>query len=70
MFGLLDYRKYMVDGVFSLTLSILGCGGSGPGPLPMRPDAGAEDVDFYHKRLEVMKRLHEHLTLLITPGAL
>lgn len=32
--------------------------------------AGAEDVDFYHKRVEVMKRLHDHLTLLITPGAL
>ncbi|MGB0647417.1 MAG: hypothetical protein ACPGQS_09605, partial [Bradymonadia bacterium] len=44
MFGLFDYRNYMVVGAFSLTLIVLGCGGSGPGPLPMRPDAGATDA--------------------------
>ena len=44
MFGLFDFRNYMVAGAFSLTLVVLGCGGSGPGPLPQRPDAGATDA--------------------------
>ena len=45
MFGLFDFRNYMVAGAFSLALVVLGCGGNGgPGPLPQRPDAGATDA--------------------------
>ena len=31
---------------------------------------GSEDVDYYHRRIEVLGRLKLHLELLLTPGAL
>jgi hypothetical protein len=43
MLGLLNCRSVTLNSALIVSLMAAGCGGSGPGPLPQRPDAGSTD---------------------------